>query len=381
VGWSVNRATGLTHYDPSQATFGYTLVTPGRGDGAYLIDLEGRIVHRWSFENLRPSYGRLLDNGNLLMSAVDANEPAPPEDEPTRKPPSLERHVMRLGGHRTSLVEVDWHGNVVWRYDNHFQHHDFIRLPNGNTMFPEWVELPARRDKAVQGGYRLPREKLPPMLGDDLVEINAEGKEVRRIEAWKLFDPRRDPISPVRRRWEWMHLNGLDINDAGDIAISCPQMDRIGVIDAKTGKLRLKFKDVHFPHHVTWVGDDSIQVFNNGRNTSQVLEICVSSGEVTWNYQGAPVNQFFSSYLSSAERLGTGSVLVCEGSSGRLFEVTREQEVVWEWINPFKNQKRNGDIDVTIYRAHRYPADHPAFAGRSMDPDNHRDLNQRLGLR
>ena len=141
MGWSVNRATGLTHHDPDESTFGYTLVTPGNGRDAYLLDIEGRVVHRWTFDNLDPGYGRLLDNGNLLMSGSDPSLPDAPEDEPTKKPPPLERHVTRLGGYKTTLQEVDWDGNLVWEYENRFQHHDFVRLPTGNTMVPEWVEL------------------------------------------------------------------------------------------------------------------------------------------------------------------------------------------------------------------------------------------------
>jgi len=380
MGWSINRATGLTHYDPDEATFGYTLVTPSNDKHALLIDIEGRIVHRWTFDSIDPGYGRLLDNGNLLMSGSDVNLPDAPEDQPTRKPPPLETHVTRLGGYKTTLQEVDWDGNIVWEYENRFQHHDFVRLPNGNTMVPEWVELPERLHKAVQGGHRLPREKLPRLLSDDIVEVDPAGNEVRRIHVWKLFSPKKDPIHPTKRRWEWTHLNALDVNAAGDIAISCRQNNRVGVIDAKTGQLKLKFTDVHGQHNVTWVDDDHIQVFDNGETSSSILEIQVSTGEVTWKYKGDPVHQFFSNYISGAERLRSGSVLVCEGSSGRLFEVTREGDVVWEWINPFKNKRRNGDTSVTIYRAHRYPADHLAFKGRSLDPGKYQDLNDELGL-
>lgn len=37
---------------------------------------------------------------------------------------------------------------------------------------------------------------MPPLLGDDVVDIDAAGNEVRRVETWKLVDPRRDPICP-----------------------------------------------------------------------------------------------------------------------------------------------------------------------------------------
>ena len=380
MGWSVNRPTGLTFHRPDRSTKGYTLLTPSSERSAYLINMDGRVVHRWTFDTIDPGYARLLDNGNLLMAGSDVNMPTPPEDEPTKPPPPFELHVTRLGGYKTTLLEVDWEGNVVWSYENRFQHHDFVRLPNGNTMVPEWVELSEELHKAVRGGHKLPRERLPRLLGDDILEVDPAGKEVRRIHLWELLDPVKDPIHSTKRRWEWTHLNGLDVNDAGDVVFSARTNDRVGVISGATGELKLKFTETHGQHHVTWVGDDLIQVFDNGASSSRVLEIQVSSGEVKWCYEASPVHQFFSNYLSGADRLWSGSVLVCEGSSGRLFEVTREQDVVWEWINPFVNFRRNGDIAVGIYRAHRYSADHPAFAGRDLDPAAHGDLNRLNGL-
>ena len=70
-----------------------------------------------------------------------------------------------------------------------------------------------------------------------------------------------------------------------------------------------------------------------------------SSGEVVWSFRGAPAHQFFSGHISGASRLPTGNVLVCEGTSGRLFEVTRGGQVVWEWINPFVNNNSRGEAD------------------------------------
>ena len=380
MGWSINRATGLTANRPSLTTKGYTLVTPTADDAAYLIDMNGRVVHRWTFETIKPGYGRLLDNGNLLMSGSDVHLPPPPEDEPTKPPPPFEVHITRLGGYKTTLLEVDWHGNVVWSYENRAQHHDFVRLPNGNTMVPEWVELSEELHKKVRGGHRLPRERLPRLLGDDLVEVDPAGVEVRRIHTWQLLDPVDDPIHPTKRRWEWTHVNGIDVNKAGDIAFSARTNDRVCVIDGGTGELTCKFTETHAQHHVTWVGEDLIQVFDNGVSASRVLEIRVSTGEIEWKYEGRPAHQFFSNYISGADRLWSGSVLVCEGSSGRVFEVTRDHEVVWEWINPFTNHRDNGEPAVGIYRAHRYPADHVAFEGRDLDPEAYANLNRLNGL-
>lgn len=84
MGWSANRPTGLTFHRAGLSTKGYTLVTPSSDNVAYLIDMDGQVVHRWQFDSINPGYGRLLKNGNLLMSGSDPALPDPPEDEPTK---------------------------------------------------------------------------------------------------------------------------------------------------------------------------------------------------------------------------------------------------------------------------------------------------------
>ena len=380
MGWSVNRPTGLTYHRPGLSTRGYTLLTPHGDTCAYLIDLEGRVVHRWRFTHIKPGYGRLLDNAHLLMTGQDVNLADPPPDEPKKPPPPFERHVTRLGGYHTTLVEVDWDGNIVWEYENRAQHHDFYRFANGNTLVPEWVELPEELHRKVRGGYKMPGERLPRLIGDDLVEITPDQKEVRRIHTWQLLDPVKDPIGAVRRRWEWTHVNGVDVNEAGDIVFSARGCDRVAVISGKTGEISFKFSEARGQHNPTWLPNGNLLVFDNGQDASKVIEVDPKTGEIVWNYRGVPAHQFFSGHISGASRLSSGNVLVCEGTSGRLFEVTRGHEVVWEWINPFVNNDRRGGPTVSIYRAHRYDADHPARANRDLDPARYGNLNRMNGL-
>jgi hypothetical protein len=380
MGWSINRPTGLTWHRPNLSTKGYTLLTPHGDDTCYLIDMDGRIVQTWQFRHIRPGSGRLLPNGNLLMSGSDVNLPVPPEDEPTKPPLPFEQHVTRLGGYHTTLVEVDWDGNVVWEYINKAQHHDFHRFENGNTMVPEWVELPEDLHKKVRGGYKMPRERLPRLLGDDLVEVDPEGNEIRRIETWKLLDPVKDPIHPTARRWEWTHLNGFDINAAGDIVFSCRNSDIVAVIDNESGEIRSRFRETHGQHNPTWLENGNVLVFDNGSAGSRIVEFNPESDEIVWHYEGRPMQQFFSGHISGVEQLPSGSLLVCEGTSGRLFEVTRDHEVVWEWINPFTNTNKKGSPTVSIYRTHRYLPDHPAIQDKDLSPDRFRKLNSLNGL-
>ncbi len=48
--------------------------------------------------------------------------------------------------------------------------------------------------------------------------------------------------------------------------------------------------------------------------------------------------------------------MINEGWDGRLFEVTPEKEIVWEYVNPFFGDER-GRKSNRIYRAYRVPYD------------------------
>ena len=58
-------------------------------------------------------------------------------------------------------------------------------------------------------------------------------------------------------------------------------------------------------------------------------------------------------FISSAQRLPNGNTLITEGSDGRVFEVTREHEIVWEYICPYRTAE-NGKMNF-VYRAYRAP--------------------------
>ncbi len=384
MGWSPHRKTGLTYHQPSASVKGYTLVSPMGGDATYLIDMQGRIVHRWHLAGQRTIYSRLLPNGNLLSLGADASIPTPQIDPKT--PPPFEVNIRRIGGNATRLIELDWDGNELWRYENQALHHDFVRLPNGNTLTNQFVEIPPELARQVHGGYR-DAQKTPPLVSDDFVEIDRSGKEVRRTSLWKLLDPRRDPICPLERRVEWTHTNSLDVDADGNIAFSCRTNSRIGIIDGKSGKLRWKYgaPNIHHQHHATFLPNGNVQVFDNGMHRigsprSSVLEINPKDDSTVWQYVADPEVQFLSAHISGAHRLPGGNVLICEGATGRLFEVTRRGELVWEWISPFVNNLANGTKNSWVFRAYRYLPDDPALADRDLDPARCADFNRLFDL-
>jgi len=89
------HTVGLFTYD-STSYFGYTLFAPLSYNTTYLIDNYGRIVNFWE-SNYRPGLScYFLENGHLLRTA---------------------RVVPQGGGAGGAVEEMDWDGNLVWRFD------------------------------------------------------------------------------------------------------------------------------------------------------------------------------------------------------------------------------------------------------------------------
>ena len=387
MGYSAFRRTGLTHHHPQRSFKGYTVITPLGGNSTYVLDMGGRIVHRWRFDDIKPSYARLLDNGNLAVLAVDKKfllEGARPPG--AELPVELKARVRGFGGNATVLREVSWDGETLWEHENETQHHDFVRLPNGNTVLADWVDIPEELERQVRGGQRSRSRNRPPMSGDEIYEIDPSGKEVWRARLWELHDPRRDPICPLEDRREWTHVNSLDVNGDGDVLFSCRNNSRVGIINRSSGELTWSYgqPETFHQHHATWLDNGNVQIFDNGMHRigmprSRVIEVNPKTSEIVWEYKASPDIQFLSAHISGAQRLPNGNVLVCEGAPGRLFEITREGEIVWEWVNPIVEQLRDAPSSA-IFRAHRYGPDHPAFADRSLEPRRHMELNRLHGL-
>jgi len=96
-----------------------------------------------------------------------------------------------------------------------------------------------------------------------------------------------------------------------------------------------------------------------------------------WNYRADDLTSFFSYFISGAERLPSGNTMICSGQTGRLFEVNYEGDIVWEYVSPAAQSSILGSFDPVpitpggfpenvVFRAEKYPTDHPAFAGHDL---------------
>ena len=367
MGRSLHHPVGLIHSSPKESYEGYTLFTTNRGDHATLVDMQGRVCHRWrSSEGI--GYAYLLPNGHLLCRS------AAPQDV----------NVVRgLGGSSGALLEMDWESNVVWEYWNPMLHHDYERLPNGNTLVLLFAEMPADLSARVVGGYRTPDDP-ERMLGDVVAEVKPDGSVVSEWVSWEHLDPDEDKLCPLEARREWTHANSLSLTRSGDFLVSFRRTDVVGIVSRSTGEFVWKWGPgvVSHQHHATQLENGRILLFDNGSHRrgfdySRVVEVDPATNEIAWEYKGNPVLSFYSFHISSAQRLPNGNTLVCEGGTGRLIEVTPSREIVWEYVNPFYfPDERFGGMANYTFRAHRYGPDHTALQTKDLDPIRYTEINR-----
>ena len=373
MGWSTHHPLGLIYAAPQSCYRGYTLLANvSGGHHAYLLDLAGHICHRWHAE-AGISYASLLPNGHVLVT----------------HPPQMAGPATGLAG-AASLLELDWDSQVVWQYHHPMLHHDCERLPNGNTLMLVWAPIPAEIAAQVRGGYQTEPEPQP-MLGDVVQEITPDGTVVTQWHSWEHLDLDTDRICPLEPRHTWTHGNAITVTPTGDWLVSFRQISVVGIVDRATGAWRWKWGPgvLSHQHAPTYVAPDHVLLFDNGAHRygqgasySRIVEVDLATNQIVWEYRGEPPLAFYSPLISNAERLPNGNTLICEGSAGRLFEVTSRHEIVWEYINPFFTpgaRAAGGGPDEAsnaIFRAHRYGPEHPAFQDKDLDPARYANLNR-----
>jgi hypothetical protein len=197
---------------------------------------------------------------------------------------------------------------------------------------------------------------------------------------------------------DWTHANAVAYNPALDqIVLSVHTFSEIWVIDHSTttaeaaghtggrhgkgGDLLYRWgnpcayragtaKDQKLfgQHTAHWIqerrpGAGRLMVFNNGMGRtdgaySSVEELVLPADakgrfaartgpaygpeQQAWIYTAPKKSDFFAMVISGAERLPNGNTLVCAGTSGTVFEVTPEKEVVWKYVYPARAMRGKG---------------------------------------
>jgi hypothetical protein len=347
---------------------GYTLFSPVRGRHADLLDPEGRIVHQWHHSE-GMQHVKLLANGRILAHSL---------------PPAAAEGAEDIGGSAGALFELDRDNRVVWEYRDLYMHHDFLRLDNGNTLVICWAKIPPEIAARVQGGHVAAGDP-DWMWGDVIREIDPAGTVVREWKSWEHLSTDHHVKCPLESRKEWTHLNSVELTPDGDWLLSFRLTSTVVIVDATTGDVRWRWgpEVLSHQHHATWLDNGHILVFDNGCHRkempsfSQIVEVDPDTRKVVWSYQGVPILAFYSFMISGCERLPNGNTLITEGATGRIFEITRERETVWEYVSPWILPSRFGPTSA-VFRAYRIANDDPSLKALTFDHNRYSTLNRRI---
>lgn len=370
---------GMTYYDPSKTYEGYTLLAPQGGYNAWLIDMEGSIVFNWSLLH-QPMFARLLPNGNLLYLGREEKNPQGPKFD------LYDIHGNLIGaiweGGFQHLVELDPDNNVVWQYEDPLISHDFYRRENGNTMFIKFSLVPDHIKCKVRGG--IPVDPKTPMWCDALNEVNEKGEVVWEWLAYEHLDPEIDILCPLMHRYEWTHMNTCTVLPDGDVLISCRATNFICIIDRKTGNIKWRYGpgELAHQHEPVMLSSGNVLVLDNGEHRlfsefsySRVVEVNPKTNTIEWEYKDDPPFAFFTSNQGGCQRLSNGNTLITDSDAGRIFEVTYDSEIVWEYVSPFYGRYVGFPLNNFIYRSYRYAFDYTGLRGKNLDRANYRWVN------
>ena len=364
-----------------------------------------------------------LPNGNLLMIAWERKSKdeaiAQGRDPELLKDDLWPDHVIEI------QPDGPTGGNIVWQW--HMWDHlvqDFDReKPNFGVIY----EHPELIDLNNVGS-------TPPATPEELRKLRAVGYTGGGDD---------DSDDDRRGKSDWMHTNSIHYNPVLDqIALSAKNFSEIWIIDHSTttaeaashrggksgkgGDLLYRWgnpwayksgtiedKKLFDQHDVRWIpsrvpGAGHITAFNNGqgRKYSSIIEIETpldENGEyflddqgrfgpyeLSWEYAAENQKDFYSHFISGAARLPNGNTFICEGATGRYFEVNSEGKILWEHVNTFGGELdmegRPNDVEKVaraivedthkksfvdnnaLFRATKYSSDYAGLAGRTLAP-------------
>ena len=399
--------TGTTIYEPARAWNGYTVLSPLQTQAVLVIDMNGNVVKRW--EGLNNSAGgpaRVLPGG-ILISASGARPPNQESLELVQQ--DFDGKVIWQFSHNEQITTRE--GSTIWSAR---QHHDWQResLPAGYYSPESAPVVEGTSTLILTHTNRLQPRVADVMLEDDrLVEVSWKGDVLWEWVASDHIDElgfapdarkaikAAQSFNKARGSFDWLHINSAHFVgpnrwfDQGDmrfapnnVIISSREASLLAIVgrdgkivwrlgpDFSESKELRAIRQIIGQHHAHIIpkglpGAGNLLVFDNGgssgygfaspiapdgvgafaRSTSRVVEINPVTLELVWSYTNP---RFFSTNISSAQRLPNGNTLITAGAGGRMFEVTTQGAIVWEYMYPLFS---GANASNAVYRAYRIP--------------------------
>lgn len=353
---------GVSILNKTMVQEGFTLFAPiggspaGPGGTFYLIDINGIVIHSWNTGYTPGLSGFLLPNGNLIYQGVTQEG---------------RKDARGKGG---IIQEIDWNGKILWEYINHNMHHDFERLPNGDVLAIVWEPLPKILNEKVRGG--IDKSEINGTIWTDrIIEVSRDKKIVWEWVPHDNINLASLPRDSLDTRRELLHTNAVrylpknnSFNGRESVLLSFRNINTVLIVDKETKNISWIWgaNELSHQHGPTLLPNGDILIFDNGMHIlgdkevflphSRVIEMDPKSNKIMWEYKGEGLSnyKFFTPIMGSAQKLKNGNVLISEGVTGRMFEISLQGDIVWEYISPFY---ANNEAENAIFRALRYTKD------------------------
>ncbi|WP_317896707.1 aryl-sulfate sulfotransferase [Aurantibacillus circumpalustris] len=417
----------LKKVDCSQS--GYILFAPLFSKNTYLIDKCGREVHKWKSAYTPAQSAYFLPNGKLLRTGNDTITPGYTNRGGIIEILNWKSEVV--WSYKIADSSQRQHhdvcpmpnGNIVVLVYDRKSGEQAMNMGRDTAIKSKWIwsekiiELqPIGKNEANIVWEWKVWDHLIQDFDKSLPNYGLVADNPQRININFLASSDED----------WLHFNSIDYNEQlNQILISNRNFSEIFILDHSTttveassnkGGKQNKGGDLLFrwgnpmsykrgnpeiqtffnQHNARWIkkglkDEGKIIVFNNGLNRPGELHSTVdiinpqiddknnyqlSSGltylpEKPYSQYGEDeTNGFYSSNVSSAQRLSNGNTLICEGENGRFFEIDKSGDVVWAYINPiglFKILQNGSHPDKNqVFRCFLYEPSYPGFRGNQL---------------
>lgn len=338
--------TSVTVRDAARIAPGYTLYASRGACEALLIDDQGKRVHSWRgtpcgfWEDVD-----LLEDGSLLVvGAISDNFSSHMRD----------RFVQRRAWDSTLLWESEFPG-----------HHEISRLADGRLLALSYVDRELEKDFWI--------------VDDHLLFLSREGQILEQHSIYDLFQAAPDIKVNLKKQggvrrdghkvYDLFHTNAAEWVRAGEhagkhplykdgnIVVSMRNQNFVGVIDREAKRFVWGWGkgELEGPHSARLLANGHVLVFDNGRRRkySRILEVNPLTNQIVWSYEAPNKRSFFTEGGGAARRLANGNTLIAETRKGRLFEITGDGEIVWDYLNPVQDEADKSLQRATIYSAER----------------------------
>ena len=248
-------------------------------------------------------------------------------------------HGSLLVGLSWRMAELDLDGKELFRQQSGTAHHDMDELADGRILRLSFDSF------ETQPGY---------LVAGDTIEL--VGLDRTTVE-WSWRGQDHIPLTDVNDQdilqdafgfgHDWTHSNSLWFDEQeSKIYLNVRNLNRIYRIDYPSGDVDWVMGDGgdfgggiwDHAHDPQYLSAGHLLIFDNGLRRpgpdkyTRVIEVAYDPGQgsadVVWEYRETP--DFYSAAQGACHVEDNGNIFVTDSMNGRIFEVTREKQVVWE---------------------------------------------------